>query len=524
MTESAAVPAVAPVKRRGGMLGALAKVTIDGWLNILTGLGTRSKDKRLSSQIDFDIMSETECEQLYGASDVASTIVDTLPEEALREWLTVQFGDDKGGAAEDDETGAAGAKSVEDKLHDLGAQSKFEEVWRFARMYGGSGILLGLDDSKQLEEPVDPLQVRSVNSMTVLSRFELVIGDMTDIDLDMQSPRYGQPLYYRFHPRRGGAQGAGLRIHHSRILRFDGAKLPIKLFISNRYWGDSVLNRTRNAIRNYETSHDAVATILQEFNQGVFKIKGLADMLENGQDDAVQKRMQTIQLSRSICRAIVIDQDEEFTNIGAAVTGIDGLLQQVGGRLVVSSHMPHDKILGDSPSGLGATGESENRVWYDYVAAQRELVLRPKIEYLAKLILASRRGPTSGKVPEKWSFKFNPLWQHDEVELSNIRKTQAETDVAYINANVLDPDEVAVSRFGRGKYSTETTIDLEARAAQQAAAEAEQPPATGGTGDPLPGARPPSPSAAKPPEAGAAKAPPPPGSAAQPATTEGGAK
>lgn len=446
---------------RAGMLEAIKKLaTVDGWVNILTGLGDSLRDKRLAAEAQFQPLTETEAEALYGSDDVAAAIVDTLPDEALRTWLT--FHADENGDGTDDGDSTIDA-AVKDKLEGLNARECFKQAWTWSRLYGGAAVLLNLDDSLDLEAPLVVSAIRDVNSLTVLSRWELMTSTI-DLDLNLRSPRYGQPIYYRFAPRRGGANGSGLRIHHSRILRFDGVPLPVRLFSQNHYWGDSVLNRAQNAIRNYQTGNDAAAAIMQEFNQGVFKIKGLADMLMAGNDEAVQQRMATVQMARSICRAVVIDQDEEFTNVGAALSGVPEVIDRLASRLVVAARMPHDKILGESPSGLGATGDSETRNWYDFVAAQRELTLRPKIQTLLTLILASRRGPTRGQVPQTWSFSFDPLWQMDEKELADIRKTQADTDVAYITANVLDPDEVAASRFGTGKYSTETFLDTKARA------------------------------------------------------------
>jgi hypothetical protein len=45
-------------------------------------------------------------------------------------------------------------------------------------------------------------------------------------------------------------------------------------------------------------------------------------------------------------------------------------------------------------------------------------------------------------------------------EQADLRKTTADTDVAYINAGVLLPEEVALSRFGSGTWSAETAVDL----------------------------------------------------------------
>lgn len=441
---------MAPNSAKAGntMLHAVKSFVVDGWTNVLTGLGSIGADKRMSSTIGYSRMAESDAEQLYAGSDIAAKIVDVEPEDATRQWFTFTSNVE----------GLSG--QVDTALDTLHAAPRLTEAWIWGRLYGGAAILIAVDDSKPLEDPLDMGLVRSIKALTVLTRWEL---QPDEIDDDLESPRFGEPTFYRFTPQRGGATGdqtKGDRIHHSRLLPFYGARLPFRQRQQNQYWHDSVLNRVQNAIRNYETVNDAVATIMQEFNQGVFKMKGLADMLLAGQDEAVQKRLTTVQLARSICRAVVIDSEsEEFTNVGAHVQGIPDMVRTVDKRLVVASKMPHTKILGESPSGLGATGESEQDDWNDHISNQQELILRPKIQRLIEILLSSRKGPTSGKLPDEWHFEFNPLKQTSESQVIANRKAQADIDKIYIENQVVDPAEVRQSRFGSGKFSHDTTIE-----------------------------------------------------------------
>jgi hypothetical protein len=80
-------------------------------------------------------------------------------------------------------------------------------------------------------------------------------------------------------------------------------------------------------------------------------------------------------------------------------------------------------------------------------------------------VLISREGPTRGVEPEGWRVVLPSLWQPTPVEEADIRAKQATIDTAYITAQVLTPEEVAVSRFRKEGYSTDTSIDLEHRQA-----------------------------------------------------------
>ena len=66
------------------------------------------------------------------------------------------------------------------------------------------------------------------------------------------------------------------------------------------------------------------------------------------------------------------------------------------------------RLLGQSPAGLSATGDSDTRNYYDMIAARQELDLRPQLERLDKLILRS-----AGVDPAALTFEFRPLWQMD---------------------------------------------------------------------------------------------------------------
>jgi hypothetical protein len=86
------------------------------------------------------------------------------------------------------------------------------------------------------------------------------------------------------------------------------------------------------------------------------------------------------------------------------------------------------------------------------------MTLRQPSERLTFLTMKSSEGPTKGAEIPDWSIKFVPLWQPTEAEVIKMRKEQAETDERYINSNVLEPAEVAISRFGGDEYSVETTL------------------------------------------------------------------
>jgi hypothetical protein len=94
------------------------------------------------------------------------------------------------------------------------------------------------------------------------------------------------------------------------------------------------------------------------------------------------------------------------------------------------------------------------------VQSYRESALGPQIERLVHVIAAEQGDAT----PTEWIVRWPSLWQMSPNEEATYRKSISDTDVAYINAGVVTPEEVAVTRFAGGGYSDgPVQVDLDLR-------------------------------------------------------------
>ena len=110
------------------------------------------------------------------------------------------------------------------------------------------------------------------------------------------------------------------------------------------------------------------------------------------------------------------------------------------------SHTPLVKLLGVTPSGLNASSEGEIAVYYDYIKALQENILRDPLDKVLKLVQLHLFGETDDNI----TFEFVPLAQMDESQLATIRKSDSDRDVAYIQAGVISAEEV------RGRLASDT--------------------------------------------------------------------
>ena len=219
-------------------------------------------------------------------------------------------------------------------------------------------------------------------------------------------------------------------------------------------------------LADFGLSWGSAAHLIQDFAQAVFKMKGLAEAVAGEEGNLVLTRMAQMDLCRSVARAVPIDaESEEYGREATPITGLAELLSAFVMRLSAAAQMPVTILFGVSPSGLNSTADGDLSIWYDRIGSKQETDLRPRLTRLISILLKAKEGPTNGVEPEGWEYVFKSLWQATEKEQAEARKLQAETDAVYIDTNVLEPEEVAESRFA-GAYSFETKLDKEAREAE----------------------------------------------------------
>lgn len=418
---------------------------MDGWSNILTNLGVKGKDKRTFAEVGWDRSDETSLDDLFAGDKIARKVASKPAQECMQKgWLLKGLPQDR-------------IDKILEREQELGLRSHDEQAWITARTHGGAGVLL-LNGDLDLQKPMS--RVGKILSFVTLSRWELQIN-FSDLQTDPFKPRYQLPEYYTLYPRSGNSGRSGTRIHWTRIIRWDGEWLPPRLFQQNGYWHDSVLNSSiADSIRDYQTSNDSLASMVQDMSVAVFKLKNLAEQVASDGDKEVIKRMQIADLGRSILRAIVIDADmEEFTHETRTVTGVGETMDQIKERLVAETEFPHTILFGNSPSGMGGTGNHEMKYWYDFLEAQQTNYLKPRLIQGYNWIMDDLGFTSEEK--KKLEIHFFPLERMDDSTQADANLKQAQADDLYIGNGVLQPEEVRTERFSGDEVSFTTKVQTE---------------------------------------------------------------
>ena len=424
----------------------------DGALvNLLTGMGVPSRDKTTYTSVDpKSFLGQTELEALYGHG-IPRRYVDAISDEILRHRTTISLGGDDEAKANDLIT------NFEEFLKATQFHQALAEVVKLQRLYGGAGLVLLIDDGLPEDEPVDLSRLRAVRGYIPLSRWELIPEDFNITD-------WSKPTYYRITTSQkltADQQGpyVNIRVHASRVARFDGLYLPWRVRARNTGWGQSVLQLIWESYKRYESAMAGLETMTSDADLFVHKIPGLFQRIASGNESDLRKRLEANSLSRSVYGGMVVDVEEDLQFLNRALANIASATDPFIKDLQAATGWPASILMGDSPGGLGKEGRFEERVWASLVEQWQEVYCRTAITEIFQYILVSREGPTRGRAPQSWSVHFPSVFTQTEEEKAALRLQIAQVDAQYINLGVLNALEVREARFGGTEYSIETTLN-----------------------------------------------------------------
>ncbi len=404
---------------------------LDSWVSAITGLGGLRDKTRSARVAGFVPLTLYELDALYHGDDLAAKIVSALPEEAMRlGWET-------------------DSEELDRALDRWQVAQLFLDAWIWGRLYGRGAILIGTAD--RLGAMHEPLDVSQIGKGDLAFLYVLDGQDLTVADwfTDAGNKNYGDPRTYfvnvQHNAHGGDSRGlaSGQRVHASRLIMFGGARTSERQRLRNQGRDLSVLQVCNDVLRDVDQTWRSVMCLMQDLSQAVFKGKGLIPIVAEGRSDVLMDRMQIVDMARSVARAVVVDADDEsFEHTGAQnVTGVDPLLIRTFTRLAAAADIPLTVLMGVSPAGLNATGESDIRIWYAKAEKAQRLVA-PQARRLSYIIAKAEGLEWCDK-----DISWPSLWSATEKEKAELEKLQADTDNVRVQSSVLTADEAFLVRF-----------------------------------------------------------------------------
>jgi len=368
-------------------------------------------------------------ENIYRTSWIGGKVIDDYAQDMIRAGIDISSPD-----APDD------IHKLQRYMIKIGIWGGLTDCLKWSRLYGGAIGVLDIDG----QDLATPLRVETVKQ----DQFKgIVVYDRWQIQPDntrkiQQGKDIGLPEYYRIVTgwnNRGNPNAYGDWIHHSRVLRFVGIKLPYYQAITLDMWGESILERMYDRLISYDTATMGVSNLVQKAYLRQIGVKGLREILAAGgkAEENLITMFAYIRQLQSNEGLTLTDSEDTMTYNSYTFSGLNDVLLQFGQQISGACGIPLVRLFGQSPAGLSATGDADMRNYYDSINAQQEMNLRNPLDLIISVSYRSLFGKAR---PDTLDFDFAPLWQMSTTEKFTMAKTAVESiDLALAGGMISEP-------------------------------------------------------------------------------------
>ena len=402
-------------------MGQVIKFMGDSLRSFVSGLGWAGSDKAAAGSSEYVplVLSEKALMDAYRATWLAKKIINIPAFDSVRMWRNWQ-------------APAEQITQIENEEKRLDVRRKVFQALVKARLFGGAAIFLGTGDSDLMEPlDVDRINKGGLQYLTVLTRRQITDGD---IDLDPASEWFSKPAYFQIPVK----DRLPVNIHPSRLVIFPGEDVGDHELVSVRgSWGDSVLTSIMQSIKNADATCQNLASMVFEAKVDVFKIPNLMTSLADPEyETALLNRLALANKAKGTTSALIMDSEEEYEQKTISFAQLPEVLQSFLQVVSGAADIPVTRLLGQSPAGMNATGESDLRNYYDRIKSTQEVHLSPSMFRLDEALIRSALGNRPAEIFYVWA----SLWQTSQKELAEIGERLTNM-IDKLNATNLFPRE-----------------------------------------------------------------------------------
>lgn len=399
--------------------------------------------------------NRTELLDMYRTSWIVGRMVEVVAEDMVRSPVDIQGSLDQGDVS-----------ALLKEYRTSGIPGRLADAIKWGRLYGGA-LAVMLIDGQDMATPLDISCVTkgSFKGLFVLDRHEVTPSFERIQEL---GPMLGYPLYYTIN---SPDAESGLRVHHSRCLRFIGVDLPGDARRENQYWGDSVVDRAYDRILALDSATHGAANLMYKSFLRVIGIDRYREILAAGgkAEQALHKMFALIRQLQSSEGITLLDTKDTFSTHSWSFAGVYEALQAFAEQIAGATGICLVRLLGQSSKGF-STGESDLRTYYDTILTQLEDDKRPVDSVLFNVLARHLWGHG---LPEDFSFEYQTLFLPTELEKSQIATADAQNVAGLFQGSVINKAQAlaALKDSSRvsGRYGSITDADIRAAEEEDAA-------------------------------------------------------
>jgi phage-related protein (TIGR01555 family) len=436
--------------------------TMDAFQNQMARLGFGQPNLNEGADYPLTRMSQNYnlFTSLYRSSWIVRKIVDVFPSDMVKNWI-------KFNSSLDPEK----ISKINSVIRKTKTKEKIKEGLRWARLYGGAAGLILIDGDEDLSEPLDydAIMLDDYKGLLIFDRWNGIYPDI-ELEDDISDEEYGYPKYYSISLSEANSnlmlsynKQDLVKVHHSRIVRFNGRDLPLWERQAEMFWGESEIEIVFEELKKRDNTSANIASLIFLANIRVLKMNDLGQLLGASTQKAQENLYKVLQAQNQLMSNMgiyVMDKDDDFGSEQYSFGGLNDIYESFMLDIAGACEMPVTKLFGREPTGFNSTGESDLTQYYDTLEEKQETYLQPIIDKLLPIIFMS----TLGAIPEDLDWEFNPCMNVNSKDLADLAQSMASPIFEAFNAGLITK-EIALKELKQqnektGMWSNITDEDI----------------------------------------------------------------
>lgn len=347
--------------------------------------------------------------------------IQTVADDLSRKWIKIDGCDDP-----------KKLEILENELKKLHIKDLFHKAVTTTGYMGGAFIFIDTGE----DDLTLPLAINDLSAeLKEGSKVKFVVVDPVNVSpieyncIDPLRDDYMQPRMW---------QVLGKRVHASRLLPFVENQPPMLLKPNYNFLGIPQAQILWDYVMHFNQTRASTARLLDKISLLVVQTDMDAVLSDEHGIELFDAKMEFLERYRNNDSVFVCDKESEgVMNVQTTIAGCTDVVRQSLELIACINRTPAVKLLGISPSGFNATGESDLKNYYDYVSSKQELY-REQIQTIINVIQLCE----FGNIDPAITFKFEPLNEENKASQAMTAQTKIGALTQLVDRQAMSAEEL----------------------------------------------------------------------------------
>ena len=347
--------------------------------------------------------------------------IQTVSDDLSRKWIKIDGCDDP-----------QKLEIIENELKKLHIKDLFHKAVTTTGYMGGAFIFIDTGE----DDLTLPLAINDLSAeLKEGSKVKFVVVDPVNVSpieyncIDPLRDDYMQPRMW---------QVLGKRVHASRLLSFIENQPPMLLKPNYNFLGIPQAQILWDYVMHFNQTRASTARLLEKISLLVVQTDMDAVLSDEHGIELFDAKMEFLERYRNNDSVFVCDKESEgVMNVQTTIAGCTDVVRQSLELIACINRTPAVKLLGISPSGFNATGESDLKNYYDYISSKQELY-REQIQTIINVIQLCE----FGNIDPAITFKFEPLNEENKASQAMTAQTKIGALTQLVDRQAMSAEEL----------------------------------------------------------------------------------